>query len=217
MTDENKVANEIEQSIPPSAWPMTIILSAAMLLVIGFCSIRGNHEHAFQGGYVGPQACADCHPKQFDSWKETRMANSFDVLGPGIVPERKKSVGLDPEFDYRKEPACLECHVTGYGKVGGFVSIETTPHMAGVTCEACHGAGGMYAGTSMNPEDPNFNIDKAFEAGLIYPPTAEVCKRCHNDRSPFVGQGYSFEYTERVKRGTHQHYKLKYQGNGNSH
>ena len=62
----------------------------------------------------------------------------------------------------------------------------------------------------MSVDDPSFDLKKAQDAGLIYPPTAEVCKKCHNDKSPFVGADYEFEFAERVKRGTHQHFQLKY-------
>ena len=36
---------------------------------------------------------------------------------------------------------CYQCHVTGFGKPGGFVSFEETPHMADAGCETCHGPG----------------------------------------------------------------------------
>ena len=45
----------------------------------------------------------------------------------------------------------------------------------------------------------------------VYPPTEEVCRECHNAHSPFVGMDYKFDFDERVKRGTHEHFKLKYE------
>jgi len=94
--------------------------------------------------------------------------------------------------------------------VGGFVSFEKTPEMAGVTCEACHGAGGAYAGTAMNPKTPNFTTQEVREKGLVYPPTARVCAKCHNEDSPFIGKDYKFAYDERVKLGTHRHFPLEH-------
>lgn len=196
--------------LPEFAWPITAtvgVLAAASL----FWFFTRGHEHASQGRFVGPKACQQCHPAEFDSWSQTRMANSFAVLLPGEKVEEKRMVGLDPEADYSREEGCLPCHTTGYGLVGGFVSIEETPDLAGVTCEACHGHGGSYARTVMDPEDPTFSTAEAREAGLIYPPTETVCLGCHNSGSPFVGIDYQFDFSERVARGTHQHFKLKYE------
>jgi hypothetical protein len=138
------------------------------------------------------------------------MAQSFDALRPGVYAEEKRMVGLDPQQDYTEVDGCLVCHTTGYGMVGGFVSMEETPEMAGVTCEACHGPGGMYVETVMDADDPTFRTNEARDAGLVYPPTARVCRKCHNEDSPFIDVGYQFDYAERVARGTHEHFQLKY-------
>lgn len=210
MTEDTGNTTQRNSFLSSNAWPATIIVSVPVVLGIAYFVLRGQDNHPFQAGYVGPSRCAECHPRQFESWKSTRMSQSFEVLKAGVVAERKRAVGLDPDADYTHQPECVGCHATGYGKVGGFVSIEATPDLAGVTCEACHGAGGMYAGTTMSAEDPSFKVEEVRAAGLVYPPTAEVCTTCHNDRSPFVSAGYQFEFEERVKRGTHQHFTLKY-------
>lgn len=69
----------------------------------------------------------------------------------------------------------------------------------------------MYVQTVMDTRDPTFSTEEAREAGLVYPPTAQVCRKCHNEGSPFIDIDYEFDYTERVARGTHQHYQLKYE------
>jgi hypothetical protein len=195
--------------LPEFAWPLTLTVGVLAAVSLFWFFTRG-HEHVSAGQFVGPKVCQECHQKEYDSWSQTRMANSFWVLLPGEKANEKRMVGLDPEADYSHEEACLICHTTGYGMVGGFVSIEETPDLAGVTCEACHGNGGSYAKTVMNPKDPTFSTTEAREAGLIYPPTEQVCLGCHNAGSPFVGIDYQFDYSERVARGTHQHFKLKY-------
>lgn len=204
------VTEETRQRVSRFTWPITIVVA---LLGIGvfFYVTMGRHDHTSQGRFVGPGKCKECHEKQYASWKKTRMANSFNVLRPGEKAQEKRTAGLDPDMDYTHYETCLPCHTTGYGLVGGFVSIEKTPDMAGVTCEACHGHGGTYVGTVMDPRNPTFKTSTAREAGLIYPPTETVCLGCHNARSPFVGMNYKFDFNKRVRLGTHEHYHLIYE------
>lgn len=200
----------LHRQAPVFVW---IVGGALALFMAGlvFYLVRHTHEHVAPGKYVGFGQCKECHPKQYESWKKTRMANSFAVLRPNEKAQEKQMAGLDPSADYTHNESCLPCHTTGYGLVGGFVSIESTPELAGVTCEACHGPGGSYAGTVMTPKNPVFETAEARKAGLVYPPTEDVCKVCHNARSPFVGMDYKFIFDERVKLGTHEHYSLKYE------
>jgi hypothetical protein len=196
--------------ISKGSWIGAIVLTLAASFLT-YLWMRPGHLHGTADGFVGPKTCTEvCHPKQGASWSKTRMAQSFDALRPGTYAETKEMVGLDPDADYTEVEACLVCHTTGYGMVGGFVSIEETPDMAGVTCEACHGPGGRYVKTVMDAADPTFDTEQAVDAGLVYPPTARVCRRCHNEDSPFVGLGYVFDYKARVAAGTHEHYQLEY-------
>lgn len=195
--------------VPEWAWPVTIGLGMVVAIVLFRVSATG-HDHISEGRFVGPGTCRECHQEQYDSWARTKMASTFDVLLPGEKVEEKRMVGLDPDVDYSQEEACLPCHTTGYGLVGGFISLEETPEMAGVTCEACHGHGGAYVKTVMDPRNPSFSTSDANAAGLVYPPTEAVCRQCHNASSPFVGMGYEFDFGERVTLGTHEHYPLKY-------
>jgi hypothetical protein len=66
----------------------------------------------------------------------------------------------------------------------------------------------------MDPTDPTFTTAQANEAGLVYPPTRQVCRGCHNKESPFVKAGYDFKFEERVARGTHTHLTLQYEHDG---
>jgi len=196
--------------ISENVWSYLLFLVAAVVFIVIYINWT-SHEHVATDTFIGMKACQECHPEQCQSWGETRMAQTFDVLRPGVKQAEKEMVGLDPNEDYTLQETCLPCHTTGYGLVGGFRSIEETPEMAGVSCEACHGPGGMYVETVMSKGDPTFQTEEARQAGLIYPPTAKVCLKCHNDQSPFVGMDYVFDYEERKDSGTHEHYKLKYE------
>lgn len=74
--------------------------------------------------YAGSEACGKCHQKAFQTWSQTSHAHALDSL------ERE---GHD--FD----PDCVVCHVTGLSSKSGFRSRETTPSLAKVGCESCHG------------------------------------------------------------------------------
>ena len=194
-------------------WGGVVMLSMAICGVIAML-IVGKYEHHSEGSYVGPKKCAKCHEEQAASWLETRMAHSFDVLRAGAKAKEKEMAKLDPNKDYTHEVKCLRCHTTGYGLVGGFVSIEKTPEMAGVTCEACHGPGGVYAELVMRSDKSTFTTVEARAAGLVYPPKETACVTCHNSDSPFVGMDYKFDYEQRVRKGTHRHFQLKYEHGG---
>ena len=46
---------------------------------------------------------------------------------------------------------CYSCHTTGYGKPGGFTSVEETPELKNAGCEVCHGPGGTHV---LRPKTP---------------------------------------------------------------
>jgi predicted CXXCH cytochrome family protein len=101
--------------------------------------------------YVGYQSCVDCHAEEAGLWVHTIHATAYDEL-------------LDTsEADL---PICLPCHTVGYGKPSGFVDIESTPQLANVQCECCHGPGS------------NHNADP-IGAPLTIEYGAALCGECH--------------------------------------
>lgn len=107
------------------------------------------------GPYLGVASCAACHQPYIDSWKGTRHSGAFNSL---------ESVGKS------KDPECVKCHVTGYGEEGGFYSIGSTPGLANVQCETCHGPGREHA------------ADFTVPMRIV---NEQVCLRCHTkDNSP---------------------------------
>ena len=162
-------------------------------------------EHA----YVGTKNCKKCHIKQWKSWSETKMANAFETLKPGVAAERKAELELDPEKDYTTDAECVRCHVTGYGKEGGFTSIDETPELVGVGCEMCHGAGGTYTQDGyMTLKNKEFKRADIVAVGLIHPIGESVCTQCHNEENPIPD--YTFDYEAMKATGLHESTPLKY-------
>ena len=161
--------------------------------------------------YIGAKKCKVCHIRQFKAWKKTGMSDSFQNLKAGSKAEEKKKAGLDPSKDYTDDPNCLKCHTTGYGKPGGFTSIDETPKLTGVQCEDCHGPGSEYV--KIMKKDKKYKITDVRDAGLTLPSEDEKgCMACHGADSPFtekVDAKYKWEFRDRLKK-THKHFPLKY-------
>jgi len=185
----------------------SLALLGAVLVAVSAPS-AASEEHA----YIGSSKCKKCHIKQYKSWEQTKMAQSFEVLRSGQRAEQKQGAGLDPDKDYTADPECLRCHTTGYGKDGGFVDEATTPELVGVGCEICHGAGGTYvADEYMSLKNKEYKREDIAAVGSIYPPTEEQCRECHNEDSPFVGEGYVFDFEQKKGEGTHESSPLRYE------
>ena len=80
---------------------------------------------------------------------------------------------------------CYPCHTTGYGKPGGFVSPEETPHLKNAGCEVCHGPGAEHVRTS----DP---------ADIISNMTKKDCEVCHISE-----RVKAFKYKPLIHGGAH--------------
>lgn len=173
-------------------------------LVVGFLLLLPLEVYS---QYVGVARCRPCHIPQAKSWEQTKMAKAFELLKPGVAVEVKREHKFDPDKDYTQDPACLSCHVTGYGQPGGFESIEKTPKLAGVQCESCHGAGAGYLKPNlMSLQNKEFKRADVVAAGLVIP-DAKTCETCHNPKNPF---NKPFDFKTRKQQGTHEHLPLKY-------
>ena len=113
-------------------------------------------QNVQQQTYVGIEKCKTCHAEEYKAFHERQFDMTWKVL-----MMRKES----------KNPECLKCHTTGYGKPGGFVDAETTPHLKYKQCEACHGPGGPHV------SDPT-NKEKGAEM-RNYIRERNVCIECH--------------------------------------
>ncbi len=140
----------------------------AALLLLWFSSAGASRSEG-PDGYVGWKSCGVCHERVATDWQKGGHAGAFADL-------RKSG--------QENLPACVRCHVTGYGRAGGFVDAEITPGLAGVQCEACHGPGGRHAAL------PG-------EGAIVPAPGIETCRLCHTP-----GQDPTFDYKKKA-HGVH--------------
>lgn len=117
--------------------------------------------------YVGSTACQECHEGEHERFtKFAHKAKSFHSI-------KIMKKGLT-DAEYRE---CFQCHTTGYGEPGGFISEEKTPHLKNAGCEVCHGPGSTHV-ESEDPEDIKAKL------------SIEDCTTCHN---PERVAGFNFK------------------------
>lgn len=105
--------------------------------------------------YAGNIICGTCHQAAFLHWKTTGHATAYETL-----------VRVEHQYD----PECISCHVTGLYYTTGFESIENTPLLKGVGCEACHGPGSLHKEQAI----------KGLKAEGYGKSTAGTCQTCHD-------------------------------------
>ena len=132
----------------------------SIALILLFClmnpPISSSENKSSLSLYVGSEACKNCHEKEYDSFtkyaKKSRSYESIERVKKGLTEEEIRG--------------CYVCHTTGYGKLGGFISVEKTPHLKNAGCEVCHGPGELHAKTK-NPKYIKRHL------------TMKDCETCH--------------------------------------
>lgn len=89
---------------------------------VGQLAQDGQGDEGGEGQHDFISECASCHPDVTTSWQGGPHDLAF------TVPHFQEGWG---KVD--NDPACLDCHTTGFSPVTGEYDAE------GVTCEACHG------------------------------------------------------------------------------
>lgn len=108
--------------------------------------------------YVGSESCKSCHFRQYENFsKYSRMFRSFEAV------EKMKN-----KINQMELKNCYQCHTTGYGEKGGFISPEQTPHLKNTGCEVCHGPGKKHVQT----KDPKYIKRKI---------SLQTCEPCHTE------------------------------------
>lgn len=133
-------------------YPISLIIAA-----IAFMAIVGStfaEDAKKTSPYAGDnmKTCKMCHAAQAKVFETSGMFKAWDSL----------------DAEAKKKDECISCHVTGFGVEGGWISIDDTPALQGVQCEACHGPAAEHA------KAPT----KVKPAGKA----AESCAKCHNEK-----------------------------------
>lgn len=118
-----------------------------------------------RAAFIGSRACKSCHEHEYAIWSSSAHARSVESL-------RK-----DGKDDVA---GCVRCHVTGYGRPGGFPDggkVRANEDLARVGCESCHGPGGEHAKEGgKNPGGIVKLADKCDSCVIL-----QICGSCHDD------------------------------------
>jgi hypothetical protein len=125
--------------------------------------------------YIGSDGCKGCHEQEYNGFmkyaKKSKSYNSIERVKKGLTGEEIKG--------------CYVCHTTGYGRPGGFISIEKTPHLKNAGCEVCHGPGEVHVKT-MKRQDIKRKM------------TLKDCEVCHTSE-----RVQAFRYKPMIHGGAH--------------
>jgi hypothetical protein len=125
--------------------------------------------------YVGSEACKKCHEHEYRNFisyaKKSTSYKSIERVKKGLTAEELRG--------------CYYCHTTGYGKPGGFVSVEKTPYLKNAGCEVCHGPGEVHVRTR-NPNDIKHHL------------SIKDCETCHTPE-----RVKAFRYKPLIHGGAH--------------
>lgn len=185
----------------PNVFLRSVILQLLYLLL--FCFASGA-EAAGKPYYVGSENCRVCHPKQYESWKNTKMGSAFNSLIPMQLVKEKESVGLVGSTDYTINQQCLSCHTTGFDMKGGYSPLLKDKGLLNVGCEMCHGPGSRYSEIML--KDPGYTRIEVLKAGLL-PVNEKTCRNCHNNKDLF-SKVAGFDFEKMVKTGIHKHFSM---------
>ena len=102
--------------------------------------------------YASSGACAGCHGDKYGEWNGTEHAHALSVL---------QNIGQGANA------SCIPCHTVGFGQPTGYVDQLSTPQLANVGCENCHGPAGWHKYSDHDLIHPAVSIDPA------------ICGGCH--------------------------------------
>jgi hypothetical protein len=140
-------------------------------------------------GYVGAEACKQCHSRQYDFWQHALVSlPGKDKQGRDITRTEGhvhawQTLVVDGK---ERDRECVACHSVGFDQPGGpcKTSDVVDKKLDGVQCESCHGPGGNHVKT----QDPS---------DIRGQPDETLCRSCHH--VPHIPTTASFVFTDRLK------------------
>ena len=116
-------------------------------------------------GFASADTCLACHDDVHAEWSKTAHAGALEAL---------KKIGQSTNTE------CLACHTVGYGLPSGYKDEATSPMLAGVQCENCHGPAAQHVkNIGVASKRPVLRLD------------SEMCGGCHNgDQHPTYAPTY---------------------------
>lgn len=146
---------------------------AVVAFALGLAAFAGAAD---EPTYVGAGKCKMCHSKIHKSWETSKHAKAMSALRG--EPKAQEAMAVALEINIKgsadKTDECVQCHVTGFKKPGGYPQADSTKNatVAMVGCESCHGPGSAHVTAA-----------KAEKKATIKRPTEETCKGCHTDKT----------------------------------
>lgn len=146
--------------------------------------------HPSGNQFVGSEACADCHGREYEIWED---GNSGDG-GPhkhatASLTDPNERSWVQRHFD----PECVSCHMTGWNPQGffpyesGYLDHARDTHLYDNGCENCHGPGSAHVEAEKNSKNDRELLNK-FRLQVrvsLEEARQRACMECHDlDNSP---------------------------------
>lgn len=134
--------------------------------------------------HVGSEACRGCHAAEHATWSQSPHARAVASL---------------QEAGKAAETACLACHVTAFGRPGGFPSggrVGEHADLARVGCESCHGPGGDHVPEDAPKRGTIVSLGDKCDSCVIL----QICGSCHDEAND---PGFEFDVLRKIEAQRH--------------
>lgn len=164
--------------------------SLAIALVLASASLYAGDDAAL---YAGAEKCKLCHSSaakgsQYGQWDKSPHHEAFEVLASSKAKKIAKKYNI---ADPQKDSTCLGCHVTA-ADIPAEKRGTKLDYTQGVQCESCHGPAAKHVKARLEAdEEPGDQPMIIGKNENIPVPKADVCTRCHNEKSPTF-EGFSY-------------------------